>query len=108
MNVVGDEIIRIFHTGGISHDGIAVDRYAILLKSGRCIELMEHEVIACRHEEMMPDDTFEWANGMMIIAVETSECWPTVGLLLSGGRALVMGSPVPNYWGLYDVAVNST
>src|SRR5262245_22223930 len=108
MNVVGDEIVRVFHTGGIPHDEVAVDCYAILLKSGRCIELTEHEVAACTLDGMKPDDTFDWVIGMRIVAVETDECWPTVGIRSSGGRVLVMGSPAPYYWGLYDEAAPTT
>ena len=102
MDVIGDEIERIFHTGGVQHEDAIVDTYAILLKSGRCIELTGRGIIATEHMSMLPDPAFDCFIGLAIVGVEKSEYWPTCGIRLNGGSALVMGSPAPYYWGLYE------
>lgn len=102
VDVVGDEIVGVFHTGGVERDGVVVDTYAILLKSGRCIQLTEHGIAAANPQGMRPDPMFDRFFGMVIVGVETSEDWPTCGLRLGNGSALVMGSPAPYYWGLYE------
>jgi hypothetical protein len=102
MQLVGDVIVRVYHSGGIDQDGVVVDNYAIVLKSGRCIDLGWDEITETTRDGMEPDPAFDWCIGMTITAVEKGEHWPTWGLRLENGSALTMGSPVPYYWGLYQ------
>jgi hypothetical protein len=100
LDIIGDEILRIFHAQGIQHEDVVVKSYAIMLKSGRCIELAEHEILATDCTRMVPDQAFDRFVGLEIIGVETNEYWPTVGIRLSNQSVLVMGSPLPYFWGL--------
>jgi hypothetical protein len=100
MEVIGDKIIRIYQTSGLEHGGAVVNTHAILLESGRCIELGEKAILPSNQQDLLPDPTFDFCIGATIIGVESCGHWPTCGLRLNDGSALVMGSPSPYYWGL--------
>jgi hypothetical protein len=100
MEVIGDQIVRILHNGGIQYDDVVVDTYVIQLQSGHCIELNEDGPAPASTKGLEPDTTFDRYIGLRIVSVETSESWPTPGLRLSNGCVLVMGSPHPYYYGL--------
>jgi hypothetical protein len=102
VDVVGDKIVRILHSRGIEYEGAVVDTYAILLASGCCIELTEGGPAPASAEGLEPDPIFDRYVGLRIVAVESAEEWPTCGIRLSNGCALVMGSPHPYYWGLQE------
>jgi len=102
MELIGEEIAAVVHGGGTEVEGVLVDRYVILLKSGRSIELTMDGVIEASGTGMLCDPVFDWMIGLKIEAVELSDFWPTPGLRLNNRRVVFMGSPAPYYWGLED------
>jgi hypothetical protein len=102
MDVVGDEIVRILHNGGIQRDNVVVDTFGIQLKSGRCFELTEHGAAPIDAASLKPNPAFDRFIGLRILAVESCDAWPTRGIRLSNGCVLMMGSPSPYYWGMQE------
>src|SRR5665213_1590335 len=85
MDVIGDEIVRILHNGGIQRDDVVVDTFAVQLKSGRCFELTEHGADSIDATGLKPNLAFDRFVGLRILAIESSEDWPTRGIRLSNG-----------------------
>jgi len=100
MELLGDEIQQILHSGGSLEGKVTVDRYVIVLRSGRCVELTADGARSARPTKLIPDATFASSIGNRVEAVVVSDEWSTPGLKLSNGKVLVMGSPHPYYWGL--------
>ncbi|MCI0376609.1 MAG: hypothetical protein L0215_03290 [Gemmataceae bacterium] len=102
MDVVNDEIVEILHGDGIEQDGVFVDRYVIVLKTGRSIELTDKGPIAAACEGLKRYPAFDYCIGLRIVSIENGEPYPSCGIRLSNGCILVMGSPHPYYVGLQE------
>ncbi len=100
MDLEGDAVQDILHSGGVRHGDVPVDRYVIVLHSGRCVELESAGVRTADGTGFTPDPAFADCVGARIEAIVVSDNLPTAGLRLSSGKVLVMGSPSPYYWGL--------
>jgi hypothetical protein len=100
MDLAGDEIQQILHSGGVWEGDVLVDRYVIVLHSGRCVELDSSGVRIADATGLTADPAFADCIGARIESVVVSEEWATPGLRLSNCEVLVMGAPRPYYWGL--------
>ncbi len=100
IDLQGDSIQEVVHSGGVWQGDGLVDRYVIVLHSGRCVELDSSGLRSADATGLTPDPAFADCIGAGIEAIVVSEEWPTPGLQLSNGEVLVMGAPRPYYWGL--------
>ena len=102
MDIVGDEILRVLHDGGVQHDDVVVDTFGILLKSGRCVELAEDGPALIEAEGLKPNPIFDRYVGLRIVAIESSEYWPTCGGTAEQRVHPSHGQPHPYYWGMQE------